>query len=100
MSPAPLALDSRWLAGASQARLRRRHICQPPQASPASPITHVDGSGTATGLARRKPKELSADDGAAKKLSEDDKKPAWGFKNQSPPRSPRDEPGKPSRSFH
>jgi hypothetical protein len=46
------------LAGAPQTRLRRRHICQPPQASPASPITHVDGSGTATGLARRKPFSL------------------------------------------
>ena len=28
--------------------LRRRYIPQPPQAIPASPITHVDGSGTAT----------------------------------------------------
>jgi hypothetical protein len=36
-------------------RSRRRHAPQPPQAIPASPITHVDGSGTATGLARRKP---------------------------------------------
>jgi hypothetical protein len=43
------------LASLRQARLRRRHICQPPQAIPASPITHVYGSGTGTGLARRKP---------------------------------------------
>ena len=34
------------LAGARQACLRRRNAPQPAQASPAAPITHVDGSGT------------------------------------------------------
>ena len=52
---------------------RRRHICQPPQAIPASPITHVDGSGTATGLARRKPMKLLSSDGAPVNLTEEDK---------------------------
>jgi hypothetical protein len=36
------------LAGLRQARLRRRIAPQPTQAIPASPVTHVDGSGTAT----------------------------------------------------
>ena len=61
------------LAGACQAARRRRNICQPPQAIPASPITHVDGSGTATGLARRKPMSVFEFDGADAYLLEDDK---------------------------
>ena len=61
------------LAGACQAARRRRTICQPPQAIPASPITHVDGSGTATGLARRKPMLLFTLDGTFVILREDDK---------------------------
>jgi hypothetical protein len=32
--------------GVDQARLRRRHIENPPQASPAKAIKEVDGSGT------------------------------------------------------
>ena len=64
------------LAGACQACLRRRHISQPPQAIPASPITHVDGSGTATGLARRKPMLSLSFDGASGLLMEDDKENA------------------------
>ena len=43
------------MAGACQARLRRQNICQPPQARPTAPITHVDGSGTATGAVARNP---------------------------------------------
>jgi hypothetical protein len=83
------------------ARVRRRHICQPPQAIPASPITHVDGSGTATGLARRKPKPLSSSDGPGEMLKEDDKLNGL-LTFQKPPRNPRDEPedASPSRSFH
>ena len=61
------------LAGACQAARRRRNICQPPQAIPASPITHVDGSGTATGLARRKPMPLFSSDGSLENPEEDDK---------------------------
>ena len=65
------------LAGERQDRARRRrYICQPPQASPASPITHVEGSGTGTGLARRKPRTLSSFDGSNVNLPEDDKSPA------------------------
>lgn len=81
---------------------RRRYICQPPQAIPAGHITYVDGSGTATGLARRKP-VLTTTPGArpeTEALLEDDK--LNGMSAQHPPRSPRDEPELPlpSRSFH
>ncbi len=66
------------LAGERQDRARRlRHAPQPAQASPpASPITNVEGSGTATGLARRKPRTLSSFDGSNVNLPEDDKSPA------------------------
>ena len=82
-------------------RARRRRYLPTSQAIPASPITNVEGSGTATGLARRKPMLPSSNDGASVILTEDDKanaKPSL----QSPPRSPRDEPeaASPSRSFH
>ena len=67
------------LASLCQARLRRRYAPHPAQAIPASPITHVDGSGTATGLARRKLGNLvklrlmSSNDGSPVSLWEDDK---------------------------
>ena len=61
------------LAGARQARFRRLYICQLPQARPANAMAYVDGSGTATGLARRKPKPMSSIDGSPLKLRcEDD----------------------------
>ena len=91
------------LAGERQDRARRlRHAPQPAQASPpASPITNVEGSGTATGLARRKPKLPFSNDGAFVSLMEDDNVEREEVP-QSPPRSPRDEPeaASPSRSFH
>jgi len=87
------------LAESRQARLRRRYAPHPAQAIPASPITHVDGSGTATGLARRTPTPpMPSFDGAPVNLPEDDKSNA--LPNQPPPRNPRDEPAVPSRSFH
>ncbi len=50
--------------GNRQRLYRRRHARQPTQARPTTaPITHVDGSGTATGLARRKPMRRSSSDG-------------------------------------
>ena len=62
------------LAGSRQACfLRRRNAPQPAQASPASAMAYVDGSGTATGLARRKPTSPSPSyDGANGPLKEDD----------------------------
>ena len=60
------------LAGVRQARFRRRHIENPPQARPTAPITHVDGSGTATGLASRKPVMASSYDGSNVTRKEDD----------------------------
>jgi hypothetical protein len=87
------------LACANQARLRRRNAPQPAQVMPASPITHVDGSGTVTGLARRKPvKSLSCDGGSFEPLLEDDKRDTLLL--QPPPRSPRDKPAASVRSFH
>ena len=59
--------------GSGQRARRRRHISQPPQAIPASPITHVDGSGTPTGLASRKPMLSISNDGPDESLPEDDK---------------------------
>ena len=56
-----------------QARLRRRYASQPAQAMPASPITHVDGSGTVTGLARRKPLLAFSHVGTFVLLPEDDR---------------------------
>jgi hypothetical protein len=53
--PAPLAFESPWPVR-RQARLRRRNIVYPPQARPARAMAQVEGSGTATGLAKRKPK--------------------------------------------
>ena len=80
MEPAPVALESRWcrcVVSLRQDRARpRRNTCQPPQAIPASPITHVDGSGTATGLARRKPTLVSSYDGAGVNLPADDTRDA------------------------
>ena len=88
------------LADVRQACFRRRHIENPPQAIPANPITHVDGSGTGTGLARRKPYQTNSLDGLIELLMGDDKVDAAS--NQLPARSPRDEPddASPSRSFH
>ena len=79
----PLALESRWCrCGVSlrqdRAR-RRRNTCQPPQASPASPIAHVEGSGTATELARRKPMKGFSFDGGSANVMEDDKMDALLF---------------------
>jgi len=59
------------LAGSCQARLPRRHMPQPAQAIPASPTAHVDGSGTGTGLARRKPLVTLSTDGESENLSGD-----------------------------
>ena len=62
------------LTGSRQAYfLRRRNAPQPAQPSPAAPINNVDGSGTATGLARRKPTSPAPSyDGAKGPLKEDD----------------------------
>ena len=80
------------------ARRERVFIAAAAQAIPAKPITHVDGSGTATGLARRKPVSANPSDASPVTLPEDDKLAAGLF--QAPPRSPRVEPVLPSRSFH
>ena len=71
------------LAGACQARLRRRKSEYPPQARPARAMAQVDGSGTATGLARRKPK-LSASALGPELLMPDDEKKEM-LKPKSPP---------------
>ena len=81
-----------------QAWLRRRHIEKPPQARPASSEAHVEGSGTAIGLARRKPRTTNSLDGSIELLPEADTLRALPF--QPPPRRPRDEPAAPVRSFH
>jgi hypothetical protein len=55
-----------------QACLQRRTARHATQASPPAPITHVDGSGTATGLASRKPVMASSYDGSNVTRKEDD----------------------------
>jgi len=59
--------------GVRQACLLRRYTCQPPQVIPPSAITHVDGSGTAIGAARRTQRWLPLIDGSNVRLMRDDK---------------------------
>jgi hypothetical protein len=60
--------------------------------------THVEGSGTGTGLARRKPMMSASAEEPDMNLLEDDKENARPL--QEPSRRPRDKPGAPLRSFH
>jgi len=62
-------------------------------------MAQVEGSGTGTGLARRKPPLLLSLDGAPAFLREDNK--LFASLSQGPPRSPREVvTAEPVRSFH
>ena len=59
--------------GSGQHARRWRNTTEPPQARPARAMATVEGSGTATGLARRKPPSLCSYDGELGNLMEVDK---------------------------